>query len=208
MRNLIVALLIVLMTVSMSIAQTQFGATLGLNMGSFSSSNGTSETTDTKIGFGIGGVVSFPLNKMMDLKTGAVLLQKGGKETEDFFGTTIESSIDMMTLTIPIFISYNLSEGDAKPYVFGGPEIGLLLKSEVTASFEDEVDITFDTKDSTATIELAFSIGAGYSMLVADMPAFVDVRYSLGLSNLDDSSSSSDFSLKSRGIQIFAGVYF
>lgn len=207
MGNLMVALLIMLMTVSMSMAQTQFGATLGLNMGSFSSSNGTSETTDTKIGFGIGGVVSFPLNDMMDLKTGAVLIQKGGKESEDFFGTTIESSIDMMTLTIPIFISYNLSKEDAKPYVFGGPEIGLLLKSEVSAS-GGGTDITFDTKDSTAAIELAFSIGAGYSMLVSDMPAFVDVRYSLGLSNLDDSSSSSDFSLKSRGIQIFAGVYF
>ena len=80
--------------------------------------------------------------------------------------------------------------------------MGYLLSAEVETSEGSK-----DVKDELKSIEFGISVGAGVSMNKGSNPMFGEVRYSMGLSDMGDSSDD-DSSVKSRGIQLFVGMMF
>ena len=95
---------------------------------------------------------------------------------------------------------YNLGSGDTSPYIVVGPEFGFLLSAKSKVDDEEK-----DIKDTTKSIDLGLNIGAGVSMDMGTMPVFAEVRYSLGLSDIEDNDNSTT---KTTGIQLFVGMMF
>lgn len=70
--------------------------------------------------------------------------------------------------------------------------------------YSEEVDI----KDETKSIDFGLGFGAGVSFPAGNNSLFVEGRYALGSTNLNDDPEDSETSIKTRGIQVMAGVTF
>ena len=197
--------IVLAMAVQPSFAQDnamQFGVKAGLNLANLSfdpEEEGTSFDAATK--FGLGGVILYPLSEVLDLQVEAMYLLKGTKAKFDFLGEVFEAEFNFAYLSIPVMGRYKLGSGDTSRYIVAGPEFGFLLSAKVKVDDEEE-----DVKDELKSIDLGFNVGAGVSMDMGTMPAFAEVRYSLGLSDIDDSDDPT--SVKTTGIQLFVGVMF
>jgi len=179
----------------------QFGVKVGLNLANVSTDpepEGVSFDAVTK--FGVGGIMLYPLSEVLDLQVEAMYLLKGSKAEFDFFGTVFESELNLAYLSVPVMVRYNLGSEDTSPYIVVGPEFGFLLSAKVKVD-----DIEEDLKDDFKSLDLGLNIGAGVSMDMGTTPMFVEVRYSLGLSNIEDNDDSTT---KTTGIQLFVGMMF
>ena len=182
----------------------QFGVKVGLNLANLSfdpEAEGTSFDAATK--FGVGAIMLYPLSEVLDLQVEAMYLLKGTKAKIDIFGEVFEIEFNLAYLSIPVMGRYNLGSGDTSPYIVVGPEFGFLLSAKTKIE-----KISEDIKDELESIDLGFNVGAGVSMNMGTMPMFGEVRYSLGLSNIDDDSDGSEATVKTTGIQLFVGMMF
>ena len=179
----------------------QFGVKVGLNLANVSvdpDTEGFSFDAVTK--FGVGGIMLYPLSEVLDLQVEAMYLLKGSKAEFDFFGTVFEVELALAYLSVPVMARYNLGSEDTSPYYVVGPEFGFLLSAKSKFDGEEE-----DTKDDFKSLDLGLNIGAGVSMNMGATPMFAEVRYSLGLSNIEDND---DTTTKTTGIQLFVGMMF
>jgi len=182
----------------------QFGVKVGLNLANFSvdpEEEGVSWNAVTK--FGLGGIMLYPLSEVLDLQVEAMYLRKGSKTDIDFIGDVIKFEFNYAYLSVPVMGRYSLGSGDTSPYIVVGPEFGFLLSAKGKLGDEEE-----DAKDVTKSTELGLNIGAGFSMNMGAIPMFGEVRYSLGLSNINDDPNDVDTTVKHRGIQAFVGMMF
>ncbi|MCH7819811.1 MAG: PorT family protein [Candidatus Marinimicrobia bacterium] len=181
----------------------QFGVKVGLNLANLSidpDTEGFSFDAVTK--FGAGGIMLYPLSEVLDLQVEAMYLLKGTKAEFDIFGTVFELELNLAYLSVPVMVRYNLGSEDTSPYIVVGPEFGFLLSAKSKFDGEEE-----DIKDELKSIDLGFNVGAGVSMDMGTMPAFAEVRYSLGLSDINDDPDDDD-TIKTTGIQLFVGMMF
>ena len=179
----------------------QFGVKVGLNLANVSidpDPEGFSFDAVTK--FGAGGIMLYPLSEVLDLQVEAMYLLKGTKAEFDFFGTVSKLELNLAYLSVPVMVRYNLGSEDTSPYIVVGPEFGFLLSAKSKFDGEEE-----DAKDDFKSLDLGLNIGAGVSMDMGTMPMFAEVRYSLGLSDIDDNDDSTT---KTTGIQLFVGMMF
>ena len=180
----------------------QFGVKVGLNLANVSfdpKPEGVSFDAVTK--FGAGGIMLYPLSEVLDLQVEAMYLLKGSKSTIEGFDDDFE--FNLAYLSVPVMGRYNLGSGDTSPYIVVGPEFGFLLSAK--SKFGDEEE---DVKDDFKSLDLGLNIGAGVSMNMGATPMFVEVRYSLGLSDINDIPDDSDITVKTTGIQFFVGMMF
>jgi len=200
----ICALIVLAMAVQPSFAQDdaiQFGVKVGLNLANASvdpDPEGVSFDAVTK--FGAGGIMIYPLSEVLGLQVEAMYLLKGSKAEIDFFGDVFDLELNLAYLSIPVLVRFDFNSENASTYVVAGPEIGILLSAET--KFDD---LSQDVKDDFKSLELGLNIGAGVSMNMGATPMFVEVRYSLGLSNIEDND---DVTTKTTGIQLFVGMMF
>ena len=111
----------------------------------------------------------------------------------------------MNYLDIPILIKFNLSRGGSlKPSVFVGPSLGILIDAwaYVTDVSGNETDV--DLSDTTKGTDLGLVVGLG----IGSGPLVFDVRYSMGLSTIDDSFVNPEPELKNSVISAMIGYVF
>ena len=179
----------------------QFGVKVGLNLANASvdpEPEGVSFVAVTK--FGLGGIMIYPLSEVLSLQVEAMYLLKGSKAEIDFFGEVFDVKLNLAYLSVPVMGRYNLGSEDTSPYIVVGPEFGFLLSAKSKFNGEEE-----DIKDDFKSLDLGLNIGAGVSMNMGATPMFGEVRYSLGLSDIDDND---DGTTKTTGIQLFVGMMF
>lgn len=85
-------------------------------------------------------------------------------------------------IDIPILFSYELDWGMAKPYIFAGPNIGIITNPKSTTYFfgKNEEDIDDDVED----IEYAIKGGLGLELEFDSFTLFGQAFYSHGLNDL------------------------
>ena len=69
---------------------------------------------------------------------------------------------------------------------------------------QDEDDI----KDDVKNIDFGLAFGGGVSLPMGNKTVFVEGRYSLGLTDINDDSDPDADKIKTKGIQIMAGITF
>lgn len=176
--------------------QFKFGPKAGINISTFTGDD-VSDDVSMKIGFHIGGVAEMKLTDKFSIQP-ELLVSFQGAETEyrenyffddDYY--LYENKLNLIYVNIPVMAKYYIVKGFN---VEAGPQLGILVsaknKQEITSNVggisynESE---TVDVKDGFKTVDFGVNIGAGY-----DFPngIFVGARYTVGLSNVEDSGDA------------------
>ncbi len=196
-------LLLALCIVLPASAQVHLGVLGGLNLANLSVDPDEGVDFSSRTAFGFGGVLDYDLGEYIALHLEPMYLQKGTETTED--GVDVE--FKLAYLELPLLFKYTFGTSDTKPYVMAGPTIGFNLSAKVKGS-EGGVSAEIDIKDETKSIDFGLGFGAGVSLPMGNNSIFVEARYALGLTNIFDDPADPDTDVKTKGIQIFAGITF
>jgi opacity protein-like surface antigen len=204
-------------------AQVRFalGLKTGLGLSSFSvdpdpygnAGQGITSSKSGGAGINIGAVAELMFGKMF-----AVALEPGYAQGSTKWELTQgqAKATDQRTISylqIPILFRARFIEGNVRPYGFIGPNLGLVLSSKAKfTGFGNIQDGEYDVKSTTSSLDFGIAIGGGAEFNIAKQVSLTgDIRYNLGLSNLDNSTiqpGQTAGSAKSRAFVILFGVLF
>jgi hypothetical protein len=157
-----------------------------------------------------GAYSEFGLTKCLFL-SGEYLFQAGGSRLSV---PGLEANYNLNEFIIPISLKYKIFAAsrpkDPHAYVFTGITAGWVTTSELVGpAGKIGATGTIDLKDSTASMDWAWHFGVGLDAPVGDNKAITfDLRYALGLANLDKSSTLAGGDVKSRNLSFVLGFNF
>lgn len=216
-----VAFLVALASQTFSQVQFGIGVKAGLSLSSASvdpdpyaglQAQGINSTKSGGTGFGVSANAELSFGRMFAVALEPGYTQKSVKWelTQGTARATDERTISY--LQIPVLFRVKFIEGTVRPYAFVGPNIGLVLSSKAKfQGFANIQDGEYDVKSTTSSIDFGLEFGGGTEFKVARQVALTgDIRYNLGLSNLDNSPAQQgqSASVKSRNFVILFGVLF
>lgn len=204
-KSLFLVVLLALCLVSSASSQVNIGVLGGLNLANHSFAP-EYEGLDwsNRTAFGLGGVLDFTLFESFAILLEPMYLQKGSRsDWEEIYEIEYKTAY----LEIPVMLKYTFATGKINPYVIAGPSIGYNLSAKVKASGDGE-SLEEDEKDYFKSFDFSVGFGAGVNVPMGNNTIFVEARYTLGLTNISDDPYFPEKDIKTRGIQIFAGITF
>jgi len=194
-------------------AGTRLGVLGGVNLATFDANFGDL-LDERRTTFGIGGTVEVDVYRNLSIAVQPMYIQKGEELTDSFSSETI--TFKPAFLEFPVLLKAQLIEGPARPYLMVGPSVGFLLSHKVRfASPPLGVSTEVDFKDISKSAEFSMQFGGGLALGVGRVSGFVDGRYSVGLTNVNEGGTVmvlgtpevvDPIDVKTRGFQIMAGV--
>lgn len=211
MKKVFLLLFVSVLFTSFSFAQIKIsgGPLAGVNFASASFDPAQSGATyKTLTGFGFGAILNLDFAQGIGVQVEPMYLQAGVKTTGTIAltGQNVEVKNKVNYLEIPILFTYTIAtgKGQIQPYLLAGPSVGILLSAKFTDINGNETDV----KSTTKSTNFSAMFGAGAKMPVGKNTVFLEARYSLGLSNVNDNPNNTTQTIKGRGVQIFAGITF
>ena len=154
------------------------------------------------IGFQFGGVLNFGFAGGYSIRTEPMYLQIGAKTTRA--NTEIKTKESYFSL--PVMFTYAFETGSNKfqPYIMAGPVMGILLSAKYVFSNGNETD----AKDLLKSVDFSATFGAGVNIAAGSNTVFIEGRYSLGFSNINNNPASPNTTIKTKGYGLNAGITF
>jgi hypothetical protein len=214
MKKSFLVLAVSLLLIGSSISQVKISGGIlgGLNLANLTvDPEPTGTSLDNLTGFGVGGVFNIEFAGGFCIQAEPMYLQGGAQTTISEQGISVDLKIKVDYISFPVLFTYVFQTGEnqIKPYIYAGPDLGIMVSA--TASGEaGGITADIDIKDSLKTIDFSALFGAGVNIPVGVNTIFVEGRYSLGLTNINNSDilSTSAVTIKTKGIQFFAGIRF
>lgn len=197
MKKTVFVVFVVLLSCIVQAQNVRFGVKAGLNTSMLTGSNAIMTSTN---GFHVGALVAFKILDKIALQPEVLFSVQGAKiENKDLSQTTLSK---MNYVTVPLMVKYYVAAG---LFVEAGPQVGFLLtaKDEVQKTVGNTSTVT-DVKENYKSIDIAANAGFGYDVLDK---VIVQVRYSLGLTNLNEIPDTSE-TIKSGVFQFSLGYKF
>lgn len=183
------------------------GFEAGLNVSDLSvDSDGNGTEFDAETGFRAGGVLRYDFAPVIGIQTGASYSQKGAAFEND--GGTSQD-IELEYLEVPLLLQLNIPTGPApvNPRLFAGGTVNIEIACNSTqADEESECSVAqvagqdFEPKST----DVGFLFGAGLDFPAGPGALTVDLRFDLGLSDINDVADNPN-DLKNRNFQATAG---
>ncbi len=175
----------------------------GLNLANLSSDDLEEEGFDfsNRMAYGFGAVLDLGLSEDMSVRFEPMYLQKGSK-FPDIEAPNVELRVKTAYLEIPLFFKYAFGSGITRPYLMVGPSLGFLLSAKLAVEGEEDEDIKDEIKDR----DFSVGFGGGVSFPAGKSTLFVEGRYVLGLTNINEDDPTIE--IKTRGIQVMASILF
>jgi opacity protein-like surface antigen len=224
--SIVFLILIILFFISPVMAQNnQIGLLVGLNLASLDFDVNEEEVdinTSIRTGFTLGGSFYLALSSNIGLQFEPAYIQKGSKVEvkgmENGAEIKMEQTIKVNYIDIPILFKASFGQGSTKPYLLAGGNIALKtgdLKVEVDKYFINGQDVTSQISSDDREIELktkstdfGLTFGAGILFPVGNNHFFIEGQYNIGLTNIYDDEDPDVNDVKTKGIQIRAGIFF
>jgi hypothetical protein len=166
----------------------------------------------SKLGFLFGALVTIQLNEYLGVQSGLVWTRKGG-DGEAVFEIdsplidqkgTAEITVTLDYVEIPIVGVLRFPVGPVSSLrLLAGPVLGFNSNAEFEASAAGASSTT-DIGDQVKSVDVGGVVGAGFAFPTGLVNLQVDVRYTVGLSNVNDTDL--DFDIKNRSFSVLAGV--
>lgn len=211
LNSLILIAVATLLLANIGFAQVSIekGVLLGLNFSTIGGKDATNPTPDSKTGLAIGGFVSFKLADLFSLEPQLFYMQKGATAKVSSNGVTVNLTWYYNYLEVPVLAKLNIPlAGNVafKPSIFAGPAFGLRIGTPSLKGEASGQSAEADVQNSTSTdFSLVFGAGARIPGVVFN-GILIDIRYTLGLSSVDDSAAKAE--VKNRAFSILVGVAF
>ena len=182
-----VAIAAFLMTSAISAQHVNIGVKAGLNL--YTIHNDIGASNDILPGFNAGLLGHIHLAKQLALQPEVVFSAQGAKYTV----AGVDTKLKLVYVNIPILLQYMFDNGFR---LEAGPQLGILASAKSNTR-----DVNTDFKSSLETVE--FGVTAGISYVRPSTGFGIDVRYNLGLSNIN---KNAEVTSTNRGVQI--GVFY
>lgn len=186
------------------------GVEAGLNVSDLSvDTEGEGTEFDAETGFRAGGVLRYDFAPVIGFQTGLSFSEKGATSDAE----TATSAIELQYLEVPLLLQLNIPTGPApvNPRLFAGGTVNFELACDLTASSAGvSVESECDSDDlgeaalDTKSTDIGFLFGGGLDFPAGPGALTVDVRFDLGLSDINDVADSPT-ELKNRNFQATAG---
>jgi len=198
--RIIMATCAIIMGAVPAAAQIHAGLLAGMNLGRLSFDPDAATKQSGRAGFAIGGVFDLGLGEQTALHVEPMYVQKGGTRTAD----DIDNKISMSYVEVPLMLRILFSDARTSPYIMAGPSFGFVMSAKVSAT-ENGVTNERDMKSEVKALDFGLGFGAGVNMAMGRNVVFFEARYALGSSDINDFPGSNNPTVKTRGIQFFAG---
>jgi len=183
------------------------GVKVGLNMAKIYGEDVVDEGLDFKMGFCAGGFITLNITEMFAIQPEVLYTQKGFKAEGEEDGVTVKMIASGDYLEIPLLVKLSLpTPGIVKPNLFVGPFMGFNIRAKVKGEHDGEPSPEVDIKDITKDTEFGLVLGGGADFSLPTSKITFDVRYTLGLTTLDDSGYEED--VKNGVISLMVGYSF
>jgi hypothetical protein len=193
-------------------AQGTLGIKGGLNVSSLSVDDpGNPDIEfDSQTDFLVGAFLQCGSDGWFALQAEALYSQNGAKSQ----GGDPEVTLNLNYLRVPVLLMARLSSGESRlhPILYAGPQVAFETRCQVTGE-QDGVSMSFGCDDpelddpvETKSIEFGLVFGGGLEIPFSRLTAHVDVRYNLGLTNLNSGTDAGEVSVKNRGWSFMLGL--
>lgn len=177
--------------------EVSWGFKGGIVLASLETSGPGAFETDDDAGGTIGGFVGWAVTGIVRIQPEVLVT------TRRFWARNVGSpfGISATGVEVPLLVHFRFPEGRrAQAVLFAGPQLGAIA-NVTQAMGQTETDISDQVKD----LDVGATFGGGVELPAGPGALVLDVRISLGLRNL---SESSDPSFKSRAALVLAGYRF
>ena len=198
------------------------GLKAGLNVATLTCNEaGFDEGKKSRLGFCLGGFVTYNLDEYFAIQPEILFTMKGTKfdyQTQisvpdgmgrwDVIDISLKGTEKLNYLEIPILLKIIIpTEGRANPNLFAGPSLGLKLNSDSDYESSDISGIG----DHTKSTDVGIIFGGGIDFGLNQGKLTVDARYILGLSNVYKTQSDfpeDDSVIKNGVFSVLVGYSF
>jgi len=198
-------------------AQIEFGIKGGFNIAEILTSTDQSVTVNgnpmairnfPRTDFHAGVLVSIPLTKKLSLQPEATYSQQGatGNPSGGYLVSASEK-YKFNYINVPVLLKYSL------PYGFfaeTGPQVGYLVTANIVETIVGGTTTnTYHVKSQYKSTDFGWALGVGY---MSPINLGLDIRYNLGLNNINNASTSTENvpvqqgSIKNSVVQI--GIFY
>lgn len=154
------------------------------------------ESADTRTGFDVGGLVQLPFGDMITIQPEVHYTQKGYTAPGDL-------EVTMSYIQVPVLFRAGvpLAEGFDVDLQFG-PSLGFLMSCDAAVDGGDSTDC----KEGTTGFDWGIIAGGSFSWAAGPGDVLFDIRYDLGLKEIEDSADPAD--VKNTNFQFLIGYAF
>ena len=180
----------------------------GLNSATESFSDDAGVDIKSRTTFHLGGIVSIGIQETFALQIEGILSQKGFAFDE----AGVTAALELSYLQIPILAKVILPTpptSPVTPHFFAGPSLGFEVSCNITGE-GGGVSVSAGCDEGgleTKAFDFGLLFGGGLSIGKGPVSFLVDVAYDLGLSNIDDTTGSSD-TARNRTFMASVGLMF
>lgn len=224
--SIVFLILTIIFFISPVMAQNhQIGPLVGLNLASVDVDIKDEEEdigTSTRTGFIFGGSFYLSLSSNIGLQFEPTYIQKGSKVEvkgmENGVDIKLEQTLKANYIDIPILFKASFGQVSTKPYLLAGVNIALKAgdaKVEVDKVTIDGQDVTseilsdeWEDELQTKSIDFGLNFGVGILIPIGSNQFFIEGQYNIGLKNIYDDEDPDVNDVKTKGIQIKAGIFF
>ena len=181
---------------------TDFGARLGMNIGS--QSYDMLSNYKSKVFLDIAGVARYQICSEFYAQGELHFVGKGGQDSYEDFGQSIDESLRLsyLEIQIPVFYQIPIESDVVSPNIGFGPYFGYAVGGKYKFGDMEDTDV-FD--DWHKRGDFGFTLVASVDFTIADLPFFADIRYNFGVVNIIDDD---DETVKNKGFGIGVGILF
>lgn len=169
---------------------TGWGSKFGAAFSSYGTNTSISEV-DGRRTFTYALFLTYSINSKLAIQPELCFVEKGVGRDDYFLG--LWKGFDLTYLELPVLLKYRLLPSpDVTPWLYVGPTFGILMEANVSSDgsfseWETYNHFSTDVKDGLKSLDLALVLGGEVEFRAfGTHKAVLDLRYSMGLSNVLD----------------------
>lgn len=168
-------------------AQMQIGPKAGLNIANAVGDDATIFGIDleSRTGFTGGIFFMFQFSSLFAIQPEAYYTMKGATLSGE--NSDITFSFDYIEVPVLLKLIIPVEGSNIRPSVFAGPSVGFNTTAKIKSESEEQ-----DVKEDIKSTDFGLVFGGGIGIMIGKNELGFDIRYILGLSSLDDTSSNAD----------------
>jgi hypothetical protein len=174
------------------------GGRFGLNYANANTDPPTS--IDSRAGLMVGGIVEIDLTNTFMLQGEAMYVEKSAKLD---IAAGSEEIRKYRYVEFPVSLKAKFGNSEKVPYLFVGPNLGFIVSAKSKTKVPGQ-PLTTDLESSTEEFDIALDVGGGVEYpFFSNASLMLDIRYSLGILDIDKTDS---MSWRTNGLQMILGV--
>jgi hypothetical protein len=176
-----------------------YGLRAGLNFASLTGDDVNEAMLDSRTGFVLGGFAVFRQTPTFALQVEAAYSMQGveidvGSES----GTII---LDYIQFPVLARLDFHTDGGSVQPHIFAGPQISVLVTSEVKAN-----GMTQDIEPETSPLDVGIVLGGAIDIPMQEGGISIGMRYEHGFISVDDTGDAED--IRNSVVSVMSGYWF